>query len=263
MRHKLDENPAEPLAAAAGAAAEDAFAQAAPSSEPEWRLEVSRRLDAYRVRHGRQATAEAQARLPFPPATSANAPATPPPRPRPSERRNRERLEIFVDQPGLNFPSDATPSPNHAMVPVARLGRRTLAGLVDIGVLVACWGMFLGMLAALGVQLTEKKLDLAISGTTLFLLYGLYFCLFTAFGGTTPGMRVAGLRTVGFDGNAPVPKQLLWRSFGYLVAGSTVFLGFLWALWDEDRLSWQDRVSQTYLTAMAPVAEAGTAQAEQ
>ncbi len=25
-------------------------------------------------------------------------------------------------------------------------------------------------------------------------------------------------------------------------------LGFLWALWDEDQLSWHDRISQTFVT---------------
>lgn len=115
--------------------------------------------------------------------------------------------------------------------------------------------MFLAMLTMLGVRMTERKIDLVIAVAILLLLYAQYFGLFTSFGGTTPGMRVAGLRTVGFDGNPPTPKQLLWRSFGYLVAASAGFLGFLWALWDEDRLCWQDRVSQTYLTAMAPVGE--------
>jgi hypothetical protein len=28
-------------------------------------------------------------------------------------------------------------------------------------------------------------------------------------------------------------------------------LGFLWSLWDEDHLTWQDRISQTYLTQAA------------
>jgi hypothetical protein len=32
-------------------------------------------------------------------------------------------------------------------------------------------------------------------------------------------------------------------------------LGFLWALWDEDHFTWQDRISQTYITAAAPVVE--------
>jgi uncharacterized RDD family membrane protein YckC len=75
--------------------------------------------------------------------------------------------------------------------------------------------------------------------------------LFTVFGGSTPGMMLRGLRVVGFDGDAPTPRQMLWRSFGYLISAGTLMLGFLWALWDEDHLCWQDRISQTYLTPAA------------
>jgi uncharacterized RDD family membrane protein YckC len=80
------------------------------------------------------------------------------------------------------------------------------------------------------------------------LFYAQYFALFTIFGGSTPGMMVRGLRVVSFDGGAPTSRQMAWRSFGYIISAGTCFLGFLWALWDEDHLSWQDRISQTYLT---------------
>ena len=32
-------------------------------------------------------------------------------------------------------------------------------------------------------------------------------------------------------------------------------LGYLWSLWDEDHFTWQDRISQTYITAAAPIAD--------
>jgi len=41
---------------------------------------------------------------------------------------------------------------------------------------------------------------------------------------------------------------LIWRSIGYQISGGTAFLGYLWALWDEDKLTWHDRISQTYIT---------------
>lgn len=235
------------------------LAQSAPSSEPQWRLELTSKIDAYRVRRGQaEPDGAPQARLPFPPSPPGRAPVPPAPpqvpRPKPVERHSRERLEIFVNQNSFEFTSGAGSSPNHALVPVARLGRRALSWFVDMGLLAACWAMFLGVLVAFGVRMTGTKIDLAVAVAILCLLYAQYFGLFTAFGGTTPGMHLAGLHPVSFDGNPPTPKQLLWRSFGYLVAGSAGLLGFAWALWDEDRLCWQDRVSQTYLTAMAPVA---------
>ena len=82
------------------------------------------------------------------------------------------------------------------------------------------------------------------------LLYAQYFTLFTYFGGSTPGMMLCKLRVVSFDGTDPTSEQLLWRSFGYMVSAGTGALGFIWALWDEEHLTWQDRISQTYLTQL-------------
>lgn len=242
-------------------------AEVTPSSEPAWRLELSRKVEAYRVRQGVSASKEPQSRLPFPeppapPAAPVIRPAPArPPKTLPRDRQGAERLQIFVDQQGLDFPAGTIPAPNHALVPVAALSRRAYAWCIDIGFLIACWGMFLGLLAGLGVGIAASRLAVAISLAILFLLYAQYFGLFAAFGGITPGMRMAGLRVVSFDGNVPTPKQLLWRGLGYLAAGGAVLLGFLWVLWDDDRLSWQDRASQTYLTALPPLAEHQPAEA--
>lgn len=232
-----------------------ARAEAVPSSDPQWRLELSHRVEAYRVRTGQRPAGEPQPHLPFPEAASAAAaPAAAPIKPRPKPRRI-ERLEIFVDQPELDFSSGTIPAPNHALVPVAPLPRRAYAWILDMGFLAACWGVFLGLLRAFGVELAASKLAVAICLAILVLLYTQYFALFTAFGGTTPGMWIARLRVVSFDGNTPTPQQLLWRSLGYLVSAGACLLGFFWALWDEDRLCWQDRASQTYLTALHPVSD--------
>jgi hypothetical protein len=36
-----------------------------------------------------------------------------------------------------------------------------------------------------------------------------------------------------------------------------MMLGFVWSLWDEDHFTWQDRISQTYITAATPLMEVG------
>ena len=71
--------------------------------------------------------------------------------------------------------------------------------------------------------------------------------------GATPGMQLRGLTVVRLDGSLPDTRQLLWRNFGYLLSGATLMLGFVWAIWDEDHFTWQDRMSQTYITAAAPL----------
>jgi uncharacterized RDD family membrane protein YckC len=93
-----------------------------------------------------------------------------------------------------------------------------------------------------------------VTAATLVLFYAQYFALFTVFGGCTPGMMLCRLRVLSFDGRMPTSRQMIWRSFGYLVSAGTCMLGFLWALWDEDHLCWQDRISRTYLTPLEDLA---------
>ncbi len=57
-----------------------------------------------------------------------------------------------------------------------------------------------------------------------------------------------GLQVVSFDGESPAPAQMAWRSAGYMLSAATCFIGFLWSMWDEDELTWHDRLSRTYLS---------------
>lgn len=137
--------------------------------------------------------------------------------------------------------------------PVASLLERRRAALLDFALLLFSYGGMLALFMALGGHIGFNRLDLVVSGMTLALFYAQFFALFTIFGGSTPGMMIRGLRVVSFDGSVPTSRQMVWRSFGYLISAGTCFLGFLWALWDEDHLCWQDRISQTYLTPIEGV----------
>ena len=126
--------------------------------------------------------------------------------------------------------------------------QRVRAGVLDIALLLFTYGGMLALFHAMGGQIGFSKVDVMVTAATLALFYAQYFALFTVFGGCTPGMMVRGLRVVSFDGSVPTFQQMVWRSLGYLLSAGTFFLGFLWALWDEDHLCWQDRLSRTYLT---------------
>jgi uncharacterized RDD family membrane protein YckC len=166
-----------------------------------------------------------------------------------------ERVEIDLSQPSLDF------TPAHArdhgapaqwrtalVFPTASLQERRLAALLDALFISVAFGGFLALFTALGGQLAVSKFDGAVMLATLTLFYGQYFALFTLFGGATPGMMWRGLRLATFDGGDPLMRHLAWRSFGYLISAGTLLLGFLWALWDEDRLCWHDRISHTHVT---------------
>lgn len=240
----------EPVAAGADA-----------SGEPEWRREVSRRLAQYRARRGQLCANHSQSGFSFQHAPEvsdfdeemrARRRPRPVPRPRPTER-----VEICI-QPELDFSNapDDRAHPQTALVPVASLAERRWAGAIDALFLALTWAGFLGLFRSLGGEITLEKTDAIVSVVTVYLFYALYLFLFTTLAGATPGMQLRGLVVVRLDGSLPDTRQLLWRSFGYLLSGATVMLGFLWALWDEDHFTWQDRISQTYITAAEPMPDA-------
>lgn len=238
--------------------------------ETDWRSEVSQRLDAYRERHGVLRDAGIQPELAFTAPTPEPAVQTAQPWAEASgfqapaatiaKRRFRparvERLEIDVEQPAFDFTGDSgDAAPKAALSPydspvlsVAPLSERRRAGVLDITLLLFAYGGFLTVFRALGGRFNISRFDLLITMAILGLLYTQYVTLFTYFAGATPGMMLRGLRVASLDGLDPSPRQLLWRSLGYLISAGTLMLGFLWVLWDEDQLSWHDRISQTCVT---------------
>jgi uncharacterized RDD family membrane protein YckC len=236
--------------------------------EPDWRREVSNKLRQYRARRS-GASAELQTVLPFEP----DPPQQPEPREEgpdviaPAREKNiretrkprSERLEIAMPNldlaPRLENVSIIEPVrfveglTNTDLYPVALLPERRLAALVDVGLLFFTYGGMLALFTVLGGRVGLNKLDLTVAVATLGLFYAQYFSLFTMFGGSTPGMMVQGLRVVTFIGESPTSRQLAWRSLGYLISASSCFLGFIWAIWDDEHLCWQDRISHTYLTS--------------
>jgi uncharacterized RDD family membrane protein YckC len=260
-----------------------------PEENTAWRGELAQKLAAYRVRRKKFVPHAAQSHLPFeepmeePPVRRAVATVTvaePAPRAeddfsftiaigRPSKKRIEEsgRMEIDVSLPptpgaaSVEAPVPQRVTEQSGLYPVASIEDRRLAALVDAGCLFFAYGGFLALFSSLGGQFTLSKLSAAVYVSTFATVYLQYFALFTIFGGTTPGMMVRGLQVVSFSGEPPTPRQMLWRSAGYMLSAGTFFLGFLWSTWDEDSLTWHDRVSHTYLSAAQTYADLETSAA--
>lgn len=250
----------EPVAAGAHSAPAVSSAK-----ESDWRGEVARRLEQYRARRGRPRPSDPQSGLPFQEVSLLDddfrerqlGPSAAELRARSAARsRKTERVEIRI-QPELDFSSMSADRahPQTALVPVATLAERRWAALIDLTFLGFTCAGFLGLFRSLGGEIVAGKIDAIVYLVVAYLFYALYVSLFTTLAGSTPGMQLRGLTIVRLDGSLPDTSQLLWRSFGYLLSGAALLLGFLWALWDEDRFTWQDRISQTYVTAAVPVSE--------
>jgi len=60
-------------------------------------------------------------------------------------------------------------------------------------------------------------------------------------------MKYAGLSLCTFDGGKPTGAQRSGRLGALLLSLLPVGLGVAWAIFDEEHLSWHDRLSRTYL----------------
>jgi len=250
------------------------------SGEEEWRGELNQRLQAYRARRRKAFPTEAQTELPFESHRVESSVAVqteeqqviahdpkgdfaftiaigrPPQKAEPDDAR----LMIDVSLPPLSEDQEEAPEapeePPSDLYPVATLRERRCAALIDAACLAFAYGGFLALFGSLGGQFTLSKLSAVVCFSTLAFVYVQYFGLFTIFGGTTPGMMVRGLQVASFTGEAPTAKQLFWRTAGYMISAGTFFLGFFWALWDEDAMTWHDRLSRTYLAVPETFADA-------
>ncbi len=254
-------------------------------TDAEWRGELNQRVQAYRARRRKSGDHAAQTELPFaqrdarPPANVAVEVDEPPLDAKPAvddfsftiaigrsaRRREDEALDsqyvIDVSLPpkaqeeNQSLPEEAALPEYAGMYPVATLDERRSAAWIDVGCLAFAYGGFLTLFGSLGGHFTFSKLNAAVYFFTFAFVYLQYFGLFTIFGGTTPGMMIRGLQVATFSGDEPNLRHLLMRALGYLLSAGTLFLGFLWALWDEDALTWHDRLSGTYLRAPETLAD--------
>lgn len=254
-----------------------------PASPPlanPWRGELAQRVASYRARRRNDSGDAGQPELPFeqpvpspsesPAIAVADTPAVDDDFSftiaigRTASRRAQDDAEMFIDvslppaqepvAPAGSIPERTAPQ-HSGLYPVASIDDRRLSALIDAMCLLFACGGFLALFGSLGGHFAFSKLSAAVYGASFAIVYLQYFSLFTVFGGTTPGMMLRGLRVVDFSGETPSPRQLLFRAAGYLLSAGTFFLGFLWAQWDEDELTWHDRISRTYLSSDDTIAD--------
>jgi len=83
-----------------------------------------------------------------------------------------------------------------------------------------------------------------------FVLAGVIYVFFVGFwtrAGRTLGMQSWGLQLQTQDERVPSIAIASLRFFAALLSWAPCGLGFLWQLWDKDKLTWHDRISGTRL----------------
>jgi len=206
-----------------------------------------------RVVYQRPLFREAQQVLPIPVLHASDARETMKP---PRAARSRAARKVHADQQALDFGAPKVRTALEAVIycdaAVASPVHRMVAVAMDASMILMAVGMFMVTFNFVGPFL---GVDAGMSSRTIPLLLGiavafgfLYYGLFAIANGDTPGMMWAQLELKNFDGQRPDRRQRLHRlsakCLGLLAAG----LGLLWALVDEESLTWHDHISRTFPT---------------
>jgi uncharacterized RDD family membrane protein YckC len=133
---------------------------------------------------------------------------------------------------------------------VAVATQRTLAAVADSVAVIVGAALFLGLAAWAGVDLAVRGnvflLPLAMTAIVAVLYRGIW-CLANR---DTPGMRFAGLRLVDFDGRTPRRDYRIVRQFAGALSLVSAGVGLIWALVDDEGLTWHDHISKTFPTTI-------------
>ena len=147
---------------------------------------------------------------------------------------------------GADRHADPAPALSAAHLPVAPVGLRLMAALVD-GALIGAAFLAAAMMTALGIHHFTAGKPIELAALAALLVIGvLYQALFFTWSDATPGMRYAGISLCTLDGQKPTREQLRRRVGALALSVLPVGLGLLWAIFDDDHLSWHDRLSFTY-----------------
>ncbi len=132
-------------------------------------------------------------------------------------------------------------------VELAPMNRRMMAAVVNATLVVAVFLAAAYEIASKVKSLPPLREIEVVGAVALAMITVFYHLLFNAFTQGTPGMKYAGVSLCTFDGQRPTRAQRFGRLAAMLVSVLPMGLGVMWAVFDDDHLSWHDRLSQTYL----------------
>jgi uncharacterized RDD family membrane protein YckC len=129
----------------------------------------------------------------------------------------------------------------------APMNLRMLAAVVDFG-LVSIMFLTVALLVAVNSAVLPSLREAEIDGGLMFAAIAIAYLAFSfTVARATPGMKYALISLRTFDGLTPTREQRCRRLGAMALSMLPVGLGAVWALFDDEHLSWHDRWSGTYL----------------
>jgi len=158
------------------------------------------------------------------------------------------REEVHTESAAPVAARQDPPEPSNVpMIRVAPLNRRILAGIVDFSLIT---GSFLtaAIVATLNTTALPSLKEMEIGSIVVLVFLGAFYqAFFFSLSRATPGMQYAGLALSTFSGKRPGIAQRCLRAGAMVVSLLPLGLGAVWALFDEQQMTWHDHLSGTYL----------------
>jgi uncharacterized RDD family membrane protein YckC len=129
----------------------------------------------------------------------------------------------------------------------APLGQRCISGVVDAGLVFIATGAFAITFLELAEEMPQSRMTLVCMLASAGIFWLLFQYIFLTYRRATPGMHMAQLELCTFEGKATTMFDRQTRAAASALSAFSIGLGYAWALVDEDRVGWHDRISQTHL----------------
>ena len=175
--------------------------------------------------------------------------------PRRAPRNSRSSRQTAKSQQSLDFQGThksigtQVEAVIYCDAPVALPAHRAIAAAFDSAMILMGVGLFLAIFFVSGGVIAFTKQNVPFFLGVVFVMTFFYRLLWCLADGDTPGMRFAGLRLVDFDGRRPDREQRGMRQIAGILSFVSAGLGLVWALVDEESLTWHDHISKTFPTA--------------
>ena len=194
--------------------------------------------------------------IPFESSAPGRRPAPEPPLPRrprsakPPARPGGRRPQVPTQQASLPLaPPGVLPVPAALReARVAPLAVRFSAAAVDALLVLLALGFFLAAFYLMGGRIQPTPRAALPWGGVVLVLSFFYRTLWCVLHSESAGMQFFHLRLLNFDGYEPEPAQRTVRLVAACLSVAAAGLGLLWALVDEEHLTWHDHISKTFPT---------------
>jgi uncharacterized RDD family membrane protein YckC len=132
--------------------------------------------------------------------------------------------------------------------PVATPMHRLVASAIDGVIILFGFALLVTLFEVLGGSFGPGKALWIGLGVVLALVSMLYGLIWAIAGRETAGMRFTDLQLITFDGFQVDPRSRALRFASTWLSFCSAGLGLLWAVADEENLTWHDHISKTFPT---------------